>query len=98
MEVMPIKSTIDGRKNRCISSCKWYYTFSEFLAQPFYFFSIFFDGSVIVLNGFLLLLKDRPDRLNPFTDFILVTRGSIEPHYDWVVKMTINANPCPTWV
>jgi hypothetical protein len=74
------------------------YTFSEFLAQPFYFFSIFFDGSVIVLNGFLLLLKDRPDRLNPFTDFILVTRGSIEPHYDWVVKMTINANPCPTWV
>ena len=29
---------------------------------------------------------------------LLVTRGSIEPHYDWVVKMTINANPCPTWV
>ena len=31
-------------------------------------------------------------------DYLLVTRGSIEPHYDWVVKMKINANPCPTWV
>jgi len=29
---------------------------------------------------------------------LLVTRGSVEPHYDWILTTEINSNPCPNWV
>jgi len=31
-------------------------------------------------------------------EVVLVTHDSIEPCYDWVMTMGINANPCPNWV